>query len=86
MIAVKKNEEVKILDMQKDEYIEKGYTILDDKMKIIAKPFSKDEEKIKKLEKKVVDLEKEKSNLKTENEKLEKKAVDLEAEIAKLKK
>ena len=58
MIAVKKNEEVKILDIQKDEYIEKGYTILDDKMKVVAKPFNKEEEKIKQLEKKVADLEK----------------------------
>lgn len=53
MIAVKENKEVKIVDIQKDEYLEAGYTILDDKLKVIAKPFDKSEKKVADLEKKV---------------------------------
>lgn len=71
MIAVKKNEEVKILDMQKDEYIEKGYTILDDKMKVIAKPFDKNESKIRKLEQENEELKAEIKKLKETNKKTE---------------
>lgn len=67
MIAVKENKEVKIVDIQKDEYLEAGYTILDDKLKVIAKPYDKSEDKVAELEKKVKELEK-------ENEELKKKA------------
>lgn len=38
MLAVKKNQEVKIVDIQKEEYLEKGYTILNEKLEIIAEP------------------------------------------------
>ena len=71
MIAVKKNEEVKILDMQKDEYIEKGYTILDDKMKVIAKPFDKNKSKIRQLEQENEELKAEIKKLKETNKKTE---------------
>lgn len=71
MIAVKKNEEVKILDMQKDEYIEKGYTILDDKMKVIAKPFDKNKSKIRKLEQENEELKAEIKKLKETKKKTE---------------
>lgn len=49
MIAVKGNKEIKILEMQKESYLEKGYTILDKDLKLIATPSTK-EEKIKALE------------------------------------
>ncbi len=86
MIAVKKNEEVKILDMQKNEYLEKGYTIYDDKMKVIAKPVGKEDAKIKQLEKQVADLTKNKTDLENEKVGLEKQVADLQEEIKKLKK
>lgn len=38
MFAVKGNKEVKILDIEKDKYVENGYKILDDKMNVIAQP------------------------------------------------
>ncbi len=49
MIAVKGNKEIKILEMQKKDYLEKGYTILDEDLKVIASPSTK-EKRIKKLE------------------------------------
>ena len=49
MIAIKGNKEIKILEMQKDVYLEKGYTILDKDLKVVASPSTK-EEKIRKLE------------------------------------
>ncbi len=49
MIAIKGNKEIKILEMQKKDYLEKGYTILDEDLKVIASPNTK-EERIKKLE------------------------------------
>ena len=55
MIAIKGNKEIKILEMQKDNYLEKGYTILDESLKIIASPSTK-EEKIRQLEKENKDL------------------------------
>ena len=95
MIAVNGNKEVKIVDIQKDEYLEKGYTILDDKLKVIAKPFDKSENKIADLEKKIKELEqseekfkesqvnlvKENETLKSEKAELEKKIADLEKKI-----
>ena len=78
MIAIKENKEVKIVDIQKEEYLEAGYTILDDKLKIIAKPFDKSEKKVADLEKKIKDIEKENDELKKENAELEKKVADLE--------
>lgn len=86
MIAVKKNEEVKILDMQKKEYLEKGYTIYDDKMKVVAKPAGKEDAKIKQLEKQVADLTKIKTDLENEKNALEKQVADLQEEVTKLKK
>ena len=77
MVAVKKNEEVKILDMQKNEYLEKGYTIYDDKMKIVAKPAGKEDAKIKQLEKQVADLTKTKADLESDKAGLEKQVADL---------
>lgn len=38
MFAVKGNREVKILDIEKDKYVENGYKILNDKFKVIAQP------------------------------------------------
>ena len=38
MFAIKGNKEVKILEVQKDEYIKKGYTILNDKLETIERP------------------------------------------------
>ena len=81
MIAVKENKEVKIVDIQKDEYLEKGYTILDDKLKVIAKPFDKSEKKVADLEKKVKEIQSENEVLKTEKAELEKKVADLEKKI-----
>lgn len=63
MIAVKGNKEIKILEMQKKDYLEKGYTILDKDLKVIANPSEK-EEKVSKLEKQVEDLSKEITKLK----------------------
>lgn len=71
MIAVKGNKEVKILEMQKEAYLEKGYKILDEDLKVIASPSTK-EEKINRLEE--------------ENKKLEKKVKDLEKKIKELDK
>ena len=81
MIAVKENKEVKVVDIQKDEYLEKGYTILDDKLKVIAKPFDKSEKKVADLEKKVKEIQSENEVLKTEKAELEKKVADLEKKI-----
>ena len=81
MIAVKENKEVKIVDIQKDEYLEKGYTILDDKLKVIAKPFDKSEKKVADLEKKIKEIQSENEVLKTEKAELEKKVADLEKKI-----
>ena len=50
MIAIKGNKEIKILEMQKKDYLEKGYTILDEDLKVIASPSTK-EERIKKKQK-----------------------------------
>ena len=74
MIAVKENKEVKIVDIQKDEYLEAGYTLLDDKLKVIAKP-------LKKKKKKVAELEKENDALKKEKAELEKKVAELEKKV-----
>ena len=41
MIAVKGNKEIKIVEIQKDDYIKNGYTILDDTLKVIARPNSR---------------------------------------------
>ena len=49
MIAVKGNKEIKILEMQKEDYLEKGYKILDKDLKVVASPSTK-EEKMRKLE------------------------------------
>ena len=81
MIAVKENKEVKIEDNKKDEYLEKGYTILDDKLKVIAKPFDKSEKKVADLEKKIKEIQSENEVLKTEKAELEKKVADLEKKI-----
>lgn len=86
MLAIKGNKEVKILDMQKKEYLESGYTILDDKLKVIASPNKEKETKVNELEKKVKDLTKANEELITENEKLEVKTEGLEAKIAELEK
>ena len=53
MLAIKGNKEVKILDMQRKEYLELGYTILDDKLKVVASPNKEKETKVNELEKKV---------------------------------
>lgn len=50
MIAIKGNKEIKILEMQKENYLERGYTILDEGLKVVASPSTK-EEKIRQLEK-----------------------------------
>lgn len=55
MIAVKGNKEIKILEMQKDFYLEKGYVILDKDLKVIASPSTK-EEKIRLLEQEIKEL------------------------------
>ena len=85
MIAVKGNKEIKILEMQKETYLERGYRILDKDLKVIANPSTK-EEKISRLEKQVEDLNKEKTALEVEKGKLEKQVEDLNKEIVKLKK
>ena len=76
MIAVKGNKEVKIVDIQKNEYLKLGYTILDEKLKVIAKPFDKSENKAEELEKKIKELAK-------TNEELAKTNEELKAEIEK---
>lgn len=38
MYAVKGNREVKIVDIQKNDYLQEGYTILDDNFKVIEEP------------------------------------------------
>lgn len=79
MFAVKGNKEIKILEMQKDEYKKKGYTILDDSLKVIERPQNLLEnvraeneelkEKIKKIEEdndKIESIAKENKKLKEE--------------------
>lgn len=61
MIAIKGNREEKILDINKDEYLEMGFTILDEKLKVIASPVKEDKKlatakaKIKELEEAVAE-------------------------------
>lgn len=61
MIAIKGNREEKILDINKDDYLEMGYTIYDDKLKVIATPEKENKElataksKIKELEDAVIE-------------------------------
>ncbi len=61
MIAIKGNREEKILDINKDDYLEMGYTIYDDKLKVIATPEKENEElataraKIKELEDAIIE-------------------------------
>ena len=81
MLAVKENKEVKILDIQKDKYVEAGYTILDDKLKVIAKPFDESEKKVADLEKNLKESQKENEALKAEKAELEKKVADLEKKV-----
>lgn len=70
MYAVKGNKEVKILDINKDEYLKAGYTILDEKFKVVERPanatinaneydkiVAEKDKKIKELEEKVKELE-----------------------------
>lgn len=82
MIAIKENKEVKILDIQKEKYVELGYTILDDNLKVIEKPFSKEEKEIEKLQK-------ENEELKAKLEKLQKAkeptVVEIKAKLDELK-
>lgn len=73
MIAVKGNKEVKILEMQKEEYLEKGYKILDKNLKVVACPSTK-EEKADKLEKQVEELKAKIEKLETENKKVKAEA------------
>lgn len=86
MLAVKGNKEVKILDMQKKEYLELGYTILDDKLKVVASPSKEKEAKVAELEKKVKDLTKANEELLAKNEKAEAEKKELETKIAELEK
>lgn len=71
MYAVKGNKEVKIIDIQKDEYLNEGYKILDDNFKVIEEPsnatislsehkriIALKDKKITELEKKLTDLTK----------------------------
>lgn len=81
MLAIKGNKEVKILDMQKKEYLELGYTILDDKLKVVASPNKEKETKVNDLEKKVKDLTKANEELITEKEGLEAKIAELEKKV-----
>ena len=83
MIAVKGNKEVKIVDIQKNEYLKLGYTILDEKLKVIAKPFDKSENKAEELEKKIKELAKTNEELAKTNEELAKTNEELKAEIEK---
>lgn len=71
MIAIKGNKEIKILEIQKETYLERGYTILDEELKVVASPSTK-EERIKKLEE--------------ENKKLKAKLAKSEEEVKKTKK
>lgn len=66
MIAVKGNKEIKILEMQKEDYLEKGYKILDKDLKVIASPSTKEE--------KIRNLEEENKELKTKLAKFEGKS------------
>ncbi|MCI8346622.1 MAG: hypothetical protein HFJ12_01565 [Bacilli bacterium] len=56
MIAIKGNREEKILDIDQDNYLEMGYTIYDNKLKVVATPEKENKElttakaKIKELE------------------------------------
>lgn len=68
MIAVKGNKEIKILEMQKETYLEKGYKILDKDLKVIATPSTK-EEKISKLEEENKKLKAEMKKLQEGNKK-----------------
>ena len=68
MIAVKGNKEIKILEMQKENYLERGYTILDEYLKVVASPITK-EEKIRQLEKENEELKAEIKKLKEANKK-----------------
>lgn len=68
MIAVKGNKEVKILEMQKEAYLERGYKILDKDLKVIASPSTK-EEKVDKLEKENEELKAEIKKLQEANKK-----------------
>lgn len=68
MIAIKGNKEIKILEMQKDNYLEKGYTILDEDLKIVACPSTK-EEKIRQLEKENKDLKAKLAKIEGKNKK-----------------
>lgn len=68
MIAVKGNKEIKILEMQKENYLERGYTILDEDLKVVASPSTK-EEKIRQLEKENEELKAEIKKLKEANKK-----------------
>ena len=81
MLAIKGNKEVKILDMQRKEYLELGYTILDDKLKVVASPNKEKETKVNELEKKVKDLTKANEELITEKEGLESKIAELEKKV-----
>ena len=56
MIAIKGNREERILDINKDEYLEMGFTILDDKLKVIASP-SKEDKKFATAKDKIKELE-----------------------------
>lgn len=68
MIAIKGNKEIKILEMQKNDYLEKGYTILDEDLKVIASPSTK-EEKIRQLEKENKELKAKLGKFETKNKK-----------------
>ena len=70
MIAVKGNKEVKILEMHKDAYLEKGYKILDESLKVIATPSTK-EAVISKLQKENEELKTQISKLQKSNKKTE---------------
>ena len=70
MIAVKGNKEVKILEMYKEAYLEKGYKILDESLKVIATPSTK-EAVISKLQKENEELKTQISKLQKSNKKTE---------------
>lgn len=93
MFAIKGNKEVKILEVQKDEYIKKGYTILNDKLETIERPQNqlenikaenealKEEIKQLKSEDEKFDIEK----ITIENKKLKEEIKVLKANVEKLK-
>lgn len=71
MYAVKGNKEVKIVDIQKEEYLADGFTILDDSLKVVATPtngtitiaehnkvLAEKDKKIKELEAKLKEISK----------------------------